>query len=183
MAPAHGGWRGWQKPRVPEPGVGMGVSTQAKLTLPEDTCLALQPQPHGCPLPTGLALCPLQPRLPSREGHPAPGEGRTVFRGEHVLISHQLLHRAHDKVDVLGSGALDLLPPLIVPVVLSVGTEKASHGITTDMQAPPPATASLLMGRPWEEASPRWGRGLGPGCHLAPEPPTRRWKVWAVTGV
>lgn len=48
---------------------------------------------------------------------------RTVFCGEHVLVGHQLLHGAHDKVDVLGGRALHLLAPLIIPVVLSVGTE------------------------------------------------------------
>lgn len=47
----------------------------------------------------------------------------TVFCGEHIFISYQLLHRAHDKVNILGGSALDLLPPLIIPVVLSVGTE------------------------------------------------------------
>lgn len=47
---------------------------------------------------------------------------RTVFRGEHVLVGHQLLHGAHDEVHVLGGRALHLLAPLVVPVVLSVGT-------------------------------------------------------------
>lgn len=47
----------------------------------------------------------------------------TVFCGEHIFISYQLLHRAHDKVNILGGGALDLLPPLVIPVVLSVETE------------------------------------------------------------
>ena len=48
---------------------------------------------------------------------------RTVFCGEHVLVGHQLLHGAHDEVHVLGGRALHLLAPLIIPVVLSVGTE------------------------------------------------------------
>lgn len=47
----------------------------------------------------------------------------TVFCGEHIFISYQLLHRAHDKINILGGSALDLLPPLVIPVVLSEGTE------------------------------------------------------------
>lgn len=52
----------------------------------------------------------------------------TVFRRKDFLICDQFLTETHDEVDVLRSGALRLLPPLIVPVVYSEGTEaKTGH--------------------------------------------------------
>lgn len=96
-------------PQVPEPG-GMGGLTQAGLTPARGHRPCSAAQSWSCP--------------PLLTGRGPRWERRTIFSGEHVLVSHQLLYGAHDEVDVLGGSALDLLPPLVIPVVLSVGTEK-----------------------------------------------------------
>lgn len=74
--------------------------------------------------------CPSQPPAPASPQPPAPGAApagagrtvrRTVFRRKDVLVSHQLLHGAHDEVHVLRRRALHLLAPLVMPAVLPVG--------------------------------------------------------------
>lgn len=44
----------------------------------------------------------------------------TVLGGKDFLVCDQFLTKTHDKVDVLWSSALCLLPLLIIPVVYSI---------------------------------------------------------------
>jgi hypothetical protein len=87
--------------------------------------LALRDQAHA-----GLEISAAQ-RPGSGWGRGASCKRHTVFCGEYVFVGHQLLHRAHDEVNILGGCALDLLAPLVIPVVLSVGTK-------TTVRAPVP---------------------------------------------
>lgn len=120
---------------------------------------------HPCPRQAlGLPAPPQQrpPRGRCRETH-------TVFSRKHVLVCHQLLHGAHDEVDVLGGRALHLLTPLVIPVVLSVGTE-ASPGVSPRRPRPWPWGVGPAAVRSWRCAGGRQWQRCGRRRAPVPEP-------------
>lgn len=120
---------------------------------------------HPCPRQALGLPAPPQRRPPRGRC----GETHTVFSRKHVLVRHQLLHGAHDEVDVLGGRALHLLTPLVIPVVLSVGTE-ASPGVSPRRPRPWPWGVGPAAVRSWRCAGGRQWQRCGRRRAPVPEP-------------